>query len=199
MDSIKFNHNGKEYTLTASSNRVTTPSIILDGKTYIPLFKGEIGSTVVVDDNVYILSPFKVDNDLRAPSEVISTKCTASVMFSYHFDSKTEKKSGDYAKTTSYYYAGIIGASCSNSRLGIALTDLEGLNWGESLIDTHDSGWQYKTVPSPNWCTKTLTVSGEYTLTYYGTPVKQGKFTTSATVNFDSIDSKMKTVIIQVE
>lgn len=199
MDSIKFNHNGKEYTLTASSNRVTTPSIILDGKTYIPLFKGEIGSTVVVDDNVYILSPFKVDNDLRAPSEVISTKCTASVMFSYHFDSKTEKKSGDYAKTTSYYYAGIIGASCSNSRLGIALTDLEGLNWGESLIDTHDSGWQYKTVPSPNWCNKTLTVSGEYTLTYYGKPVKQGKFTTSATVNFDSIDSKMKTVIIQVE
>lgn len=199
MSTIKFNHNGKEYTLTASSNRVTTPSIIIDGNSYIPLFKGDIGDVAVVDDNMYILSPFKVDNSLRAPSEVISTKCTASVMFSYHFDSKTEKKSGDYAKTTSSYYAGIIGASCSNSRLGIALTDLEGLNWGESLIDTHDSGWQYKTVPSPKWCTKTLTVSGNYKLTYNGATVKIGKFTASATVNFDSIESKMKTVIIQLE
>ena len=198
MDSIKFNHNGKEYTLTASSNRVTTPSIILDGKTYIPLFKGEIGSTVVVDDNVYILSPFKVDKDLRAPSEVISTKCTASIGISYHFDSKTEKKDQN-SRTISYYYAGILNIGCSNSKFGISINNLKGLDWNENLIDTHTSAWEYKTVPSPKWCTKTLTVSGEYTLTYYGTPVKQGKFTTSATVNFDSIESKMKTVIIQVE
>lgn len=198
MSSIKFSHNGKDYTLTASSNRITTPSIIIDGKTYIPLFKGDIGSVVVVDDNAYTLSPFKVDDDLRAPSEVVSTKCTASMGISYHFDSKTEKN-GQNSRTMSYYYAGIVNLSCSNSKLGISIDNLTGLNWGETLIDTYTSEWEYKTIPSPNWCTKTITVSGEYTLTYYGTAVKRGKFTASATVDFDSKKSKTTTVTIQME
>ena len=197
MDSIKFNHNGKDYTLTVSSNRVTTPSIIIDGNSYIPLFKGDIGSTAVVGDDVYILSALKVDNELRAPSEVISTKCTASIMFSYHFDSKTEKN-GDYAKTTSSYYAGIISASCSNTKLGIALSNLTGLDWGENLIDTHDSGWQYKAVPSPNWCSKTLTVSGDHKLTYNGITIKTGTFTVSAKLEFDSATSRTKIVTFNI-
>lgn len=64
-----INYNGTNYSLWSSSNKITTPSLIIDGSNYVPLASGNINDWVDIQGNgfQYQLSPLLVDGSKRAP------------------------------------------------------------------------------------------------------------------------------------
>lgn len=63
-----INYNGTNYSLWSSSNKITTPSLIIDGSNYVPLASGNINDWVDIQGNgfQYQLSPLLVDGSKRA-------------------------------------------------------------------------------------------------------------------------------------
>ena len=64
-----INYNGTNYSLWSCPNKITTPSLIIDGSNYVPLASGNINDWVDIQGNgfQYQLSPLLVDGSKRAP------------------------------------------------------------------------------------------------------------------------------------
>ena len=208
MATIKFPYGGTNYSLVATSSKITTPSIKVGGS-YIPLFSGGNGDTVVNGSNVYILSPMRVGIH-RPPSGVVNTSGTVTVYISYYYgyDSSYQTRnhsewSGnspnshtDYCCRT-YYYAGVTGYSISNSNLSVSLTNLSGLSYGTPCFTTRDSWYCRSTGYPDNW-TFTLSVSGTYILSYRKSTVKTGTFSGSVDARFNSTSSRTTSISFSV-
>lgn len=83
MATIKINYGGTTYSMVKTSSKITTPSVKIDGG-WIPCFKGNRFAEVTHGNQIYTLSPLKVNGYRMACGSRTAFNGTIYVHISYN-------------------------------------------------------------------------------------------------------------------
>lgn len=120
-----INYNGTNYSLWSSSNKITTPSLIIDGSVYVPLASGNINDWIDIQGNgyQYQLSPLLVDGSKRAPYARRYSKYISGTLSGNITGTATTTSTSSHSVSTVGHASGTASVSgtpytCSSSTIG---------------------------------------------------------------------------------